>query len=598
MRKVHWLAGRVSNEQPQACIWFDTETKHRVSPDGKQHHYLWFGWACYQRRADTGGWRKPTWQRFDSPAAFWDWCCSKSRDATRLYLFAHNGAFDLPVVHAFSELPARGFELKSAVVDAPPMILTWKRGKQTIRFVDTLNLWRMPLDQIGESIGIPKLDMPAPTGSRTAWDDYCRRDVEVIRRAVVDWLDFLKANDLGGFMPTLASQAFTAYRHRFMAEKILIDDNEDALAMARESYLGGRVECFRIGEFDGEYFYLDVNSMYPSVMREGLFPTKLLGVYGHPTGLEIAKWLTHRGVIAECLVETDEPAYPVVRDGRLIFPVGRFRATLCGPELNYAMAKGHWLSSPRAAVYEAGYPFKDFVEFFYGERQKAVAADNPAESWRLKIMMNSLYGKFGQAGRRFENIGHGDVDTVAVWTEIDADDGTVRNLRQFGGLVQEWVNEGESRESHPAIAAYVTSYGRIKLWEGIVAAGRQNCLYCDTDSVVVNRQGYERLIGRIDEKRIGQWKVERELQRVALFGPKDYVFDGERRIKGIRKKAQQIADDQFTQDHFVGFKGLLRLGSLDQPIVYPLTKKLRREYLKGTLDDKGHVSPFVLTDGE
>lgn len=596
-QRCHYLPGNKANEQPNNIVWFDTETKFRLGPDRKQYHYLWFGWAAYQRRDAGEKWRPPIWFRFTDIEDFWSWIIARTRPKTRLYLMSHNGAFDLPVLHSFTELPARDFRLTSAIADAPPMILTWRREKTTIKYVDTLNIWRLPLAKIGESIGIPKLPMPVPNASKAAWDAYGKQDVEVIRQATLGWLEFLRSNDLGGFSPTLASQCFKAYRHRFMPCKILIDAKLEAAEIARAAYVGGRCECFRIGHFKGEFYYIDVNSMYAAVMRDNMFPVKLLGVYGRPTRAELTKWLTHRCVIMDCDIATDVPAYPVVQDGKLIFPVGRFRASLCGPELEYAHSQGHIEKMHQASVYEQATIFKDWVDFMYGERLKATAAGNMTARWHFRMMLVSLYGKFGQRGRRFEECDICDPNEIDVWSDVDLDTGDVTHFRKFGGIVQEYINEGEGRESLPAIAAYVTSYARQVLWQAIVQAGRGNCLYCDTDSLVVTRKGYDRLHDQIHDTRLGAWALDSKLESVILHGPKDYQFDDVKRTKGVKRKAEWLDDATVSQVQFVGFKGLLRSGQLDAPIVYDIKKHLSREYTKGTVTRSGKVLPLRLNGG-
>ena len=97
--------------------------------------------------------------------------------------------------------------------------------------------------------------------------------------------------------------------------------------MARDSYIGGRTECFRIGTFDGPLYYIDVNSMYPSVMKTGDYPTKLQGVYKNIEDREVDIWLREKCFIAEVTLSTDIPIYPLVNNGRLIFPTGTFKAT-------------------------------------------------------------------------------------------------------------------------------------------------------------------------------------------------------------------------------------------------------------------------------
>lgn len=593
-RRALFLPESKSQEMPSNCIWFDTETKHRLDDAGRQHHYLWFGYAAFQRRIPSGKWSEPEWFRFETIAEFWEWVNSKSRPRTRLYLFAHNGGFDLPVMHAFTELPKMGFKLKNAVADAPPLILTWRNDSRTIRFIDTLNIWRTSLEEIGKSIGHNKLTMPAPEAPQSEWDAYGQQDTDIIRRALLAWFDFLTDNDLGGFSATIASQSFNAYRHRFMPCPIFIDNNEKALEVSRASYVGGRTECFKLGTHRGQFYYLDVNSMYPSVMKDNLFPRQLVSVYRDPSDKEIEKWSKEFLLIAECIINTDEPIYPMIFGSKLIFPVGRFHVFLAHPEYMQAVKRGHVEQTIRVACYEPAELFSDFVTEIYTLRQKARKQGNEINAWLYKILLNSLYGKFGQRGRRYETIGECDPNELGVWLEVDADSGNVVNLRKFGGIIQEWVEEDEARYSFPAIAATVTAYARQILWQAIERCGRDNVYYMDTDSIVVNAAGYEAMKPLIDPKQLGAWKLEDTFSEITLYGPKDYIFGDKARTKGVRSNALWLKPNKIEQDRFVGLKGLLREQDLEGPIVHRIEKTLNRDYTKANIKADGSTLPLFV----
>jgi hypothetical protein len=53
---------------------------------------------------------------------------------------------------------------------------------------------------------------------------------------------------------------------------------------------------------------------------------------------------------------------------------------------------------------------------------------------------------------------------------------------------------GEPREAMPFLHATICSYARVKLLEIFQIAGRENILYCDTDGILVTRNGAMRLI--------------------------------------------------------------------------------------------------------
>jgi len=592
VRKPHYLTHNKANQIPSNCLWFDTETRATLDDEGNEHHHLDFGYAAFRRRKQGLHWCKPDWLRFTTIKQFWDFAESYCRDNVRLTLFAHNGQFDLPVLHAFTELPRRGWTLKSAIVDAPPMIITWKRGRETIKFIDTLNIWRMSLAKIGESIGLAKLTMPDLDAAKDDWNKYGKRDTEIIMQACISWFDFIRKHDLGGFSPTLASQAFNAYRHRFMHENIFIDNKPEALELTRGAFFGGRTECFKIGTYTGDFYHLDINSMYPFVMAEHQYPVSLVGLYSRGTTRQLAKWLKQYAIVADVSLETDQPVYSMVHNGKLIFPVGRLRLKLSSPELRYALAHKHIKKIHLLAVYKQADLFSDFVTWGYRERQAARADNNLIAVWYIKIFLNSLFGKWGQRGRHYENYGSTDSEEIKVWTQINADTQEIKHFRQFGGIIQHWQDEGEAFNSFPAIAAHITAYARMALWGLMTQAGLKNVYYVDTDCVLVNKTGYNKLKGQIDASRLGDLKLEGHYSRIELHGAKDYVFDQVRRVKGVRHNAKWINDNTVEQVKFTGFRGLLRQGSLDAPIVSMQRKVLRRVYDKGIVLKSGKVKPL------
>lgn len=615
-RFAHYLSRNHASQIPSNCIWFDTETKSTLDDQKRSVQHLWFGYACYQRRASELVWEPEQWLRFDSIHPFWEWVVSRCRAKTRLYLFCHNGAFDLPVMDAFAQLPKHGFRLTSAVADAPPLILTWKRGgkgcpeykalreqlgasvkpkpTETIKFVDTLNIWRLPLNSIGASIGLKKLAMPKLTDPQAQWEAYGKRDVEVLQSVTKAWFTFIRDNDLGGFSPTLASQAFNAYRHRFMKHPIFVDANTKAVDLARESYVGGRVECFRLGRYHGQFYYIDVNSMYPSVMVNQDFPCRLVSVYQRPRNDEIKHWLKDKCMVVDCEIDTPDPAYPVIMNNKLMFPIGQFRVNLATPEFKYAFDNGHITKMHQLALYEKASLFKDFITEIYTLRLAAKERGDDINAWLYKILMNSLYGKFGQRGRVYETCDT--CDPKEIWSHpvVNMDTGVRTNMRAFGGIVQHQLMDGESRESHPAIASHVTSAARMILWRAIAKAGREHVYYCDTDSLVVDSVGFDNMSKLIDDSKLGYWALERTLSEIVIHGCKDYEFDDIVRTKGVRSSALWIAPNRVLQDQFLGLAALLKEGQLKAPIVRSQIKTLKRVYDKARVYPSGDTTPWCL----
>lgn len=574
------------------CV--DTETTEVPEQNDVSRHVLTFGWCVYHRRHRHGAWSEGNWLRFDTIATFWDAVEGLAAGGTRLDIWAHNAAFDARVLDAFNVLESRGWVLQVACLEGPPTIIHWRKDRATIRWLDTLNIWRLPLKAIGHQIGLDKLDFPGMGVIGDEADTYCKRDVEIVWEALRQWWDFIKREDLGTCSPTLASQAFTAFRHRFMHTEIFCDANPDALEIARNSYRGGRVECRRLGHITGPITVLDVNSMYPAVMRALEVPVKLLTVLSRRTPAEFAPYLERTAAVAEVELDTDQPCYPVDHDGRLCFPVGRFVTTLAGPELSHAFDAGHVVTVRRAALYERAAVFTDFVDWCWQSRADAQARGDTVNAWLYKIMGNSLYGKFGQRGRVWKFTGETRPGITADLSSYDLESHTWRRLRVVAGQVQELTTDAESFNSHPAIASYVTSAARWLIWTLCNAAGLDNVLYMDTDSLFILGEPNAAITRHIDPHALGGLKVEGVHDWVTIYGCKDYVLPTKTKRKGVRADAVEISPGVYRQLHWTGWSAALASGDMSAPRTYPVIKRLAREYHKGIVLPNGYVEPLRL----
>jgi len=595
VRRAHMLKGYSSNQIPSDVIWVDTETNPDIQLDGSEKHYLDFGWACYCRRESKDKWSKPNWLRFETIDEFWVWALSKLHGHCKLYIFAHNWAFDAPVLNVFGELPERDWQLVGSVIQSPPVILRWRRNEQSLVLVDTLNIWRMPLKKLGKSIGLPKLTMPKRSASKQAWDIYGKRDTEIIMQACLGWWSFLRDNDLGGFALTIASQAMRTFRHRFMRHEILIDDNVTALDLARESLHGGRTECFQIGKIKGDVYQLDYNSQYPAIMRSQYMPTRLLGIYRKVSIADTKLWAKKYCLTIKCIVRTKQNVFPVVKNKRLVFPTGEYVAYLSTPEIEYGLKHKLIKKVIECNVYERAIIFKDYVEYFYNYRRECIDSGNDVRAAMTKLLLTNLYGKFAQKGIIYKKVDDTEDQDIKVWTEYDVKESTTHHYRQYAKIIEEQDRETESRDSHPAIAAHITAHGRMQIWGLMQGCGQGRYYYCDTDSLWVDRVAYDALKNKVDDDKLGYLKLENICNKVIIWGAKDYVVGDKVVIKGIRKNATKIRGNVYEQARFTTLIGLLRYGDMGAPIVSQITKRLKRDYRKGVVNKDGSVSPFVVT---
>lgn len=593
-RRTHYLRRNERSETIHQCVWYDCETEPRVREDGTIEHHLVFGWAVYRRRSQRGEWESPVWFRFTTGEQLWTWICSHTRKRKTLYVWAHNQSFDFVSASGMHCLTRAGYSMASAIVDSPPFIMRWRLRSSQLVVTDTLNIWRMSLKQMGKMTGLAKLEMPASWTQAASDDDYCRRDVEIIMHAVCEWADFLRANDMGKMQLTVAGQAMQTFRHRYLRDDILIDCNENALRIARAAYHGGRVECFRIGTYVGPLYLLDVNSLYPYVMREHDYPLRLIATTGKISIAEAKDLIARYCLCARVRVNLREPCLPLLREHKLIFPIGQFETHVSTPELSYLIATDQLVSIEETAVYERGRPFVAYVDDLYSRRLAERRRGNETTASHYKLLLNSFYGKWGQNGRKWTDVGPAEDDDIRFMRSVDAQTGEVVNYRSFGGRLQRRETLPESASSHPAIAAHITAHARMVLWALMRQATREEYLYCDTDSILVSVNGLQHLRDAIDDERLGGLKLVREIGQLTLYGCKDYVIDGCRVTKGVRDTAVDLGQGRFSQLRWTSFRGGLRRGSLLTPTSHEIIKRLRRIYDKGIVRADGFVLPFHL----
>jgi len=261
MKRVsHTLRKNERISFPEDHIFFDIETKRRKVADDVDEEVFYLGYACYWRRGGEERKDKIECLYFEDIDTFWDFVVSKNRSKKRLILCAHNARFDLLGLKFASNLTRRGYELISLYETDNVLLLRFKKDNRSILIVDNKNFFRGKLKHWGEVVGLEKIEVDFTTCTDEELRERCKRDVEILLKLWQWWYDFIRENELGNWGVTIASQAFNAFRHRFMNHDIFILADDEISRIEREAYFGGRATPFYQGEVKGEeIFNLDVN---------------------------------------------------------------------------------------------------------------------------------------------------------------------------------------------------------------------------------------------------------------------------------------------------------------------------------------------------
>lgn len=596
-RKAHILRENKSVSLPKAFVFMDTEANIRADNEGNEYDRFRLGCAVYWRRYYGKRNDSERWFNYIYSDDFWLWLFDLFHEVDKICLISHNIVYDLKLLDGFFLLHSDDWECKSPVFNKQTVILKYVKNKKTLLILNNANFFTGKLEDIGKSVGLDKIDVDFYNCTNEELFIHCKRDVEILLAVWRKYIKFIQGEDIGGFQKTIASQSLASYRHRFMDHKIYIHNNDHVIELERESYHGGRSECFKLGEFSGDNYYnLDVNSMYPSVMYDNAYPTKLIR-YGN--GLRVSdlrKLINYCHIIARVKIQTDVKIYPAITGKRLLFPIGSFITTLTTPELSMALRLYHIKEIYDYAIYEKAYIFRSFVDYFYTKRKKAQASGDDALALFFKLILNSLYGKFGQKGYDTKLIGDCDLTEFGVEDYYNTEDERWYKLIYLNGKIYQVGEEGESFNSFVAISSHITAYARMSLYRYMQLAGHENIYYCDTDSIFTNKQGYNNLKEYLHKDSLGYLSIKDKAKSMIIKGVKDYIFGSNTKIKGIRKDAIQLSDNSYSQIHFLSIKGLLRK-KIDQGVKKErVIKTLNREYYKGCIVDSYNITPVILSD--
>jgi len=594
----HFLQKNHKNMIPGNQIYLDTETTFVINKNGDTEHELKLGVAifvCYDKKLRR---KNRTVKHFTSTEQIWNFIKRHSRDKTKLVVFAHNIFFDLWISQIYPQAFAEGWRSKIPYSKGMVYLDSIRKGKQTIAFINTGNFFQTTVKKMGNMVGAAKGDVDFNIATNSELAKYCERDTEIIEKAMLQWFTFLRKNDMGNFAQTLAGQAMNAFRHRFMKVPIYIHRDKQPADLEKAAYFGGRCEAFYIGKVKAKKIYkLDINSMYPGVMKVNYFPVRFRYKKEKLAVNRLPEFLKDNCLVAQVKLKTDIPAYPKKYEKRLIFPVGTFETTLCTPELTYAYEHAHIVEIGECALYNRAIIFDKYVETLYKLRQHFKAMSNEIFDYASKILLNSLYGKFAQKQRENEIEDYPDKNQVSSKIIINADSESITREVCFGGsLKKSTMLDVESYHSFTGISAHVTSYARRKIQEVLDILPKKSYFYGDTDSLFVSKTGMNAMKNEIDETELGKWKIEEISDNVVIRGLKDYTFGESTKLKGVQDIKKRISENVFESTTWPGFPLVFERKLTDPYIVKAGIKTLTRKYHKGTVNKSGWVKPFIFQD--
>lgn len=458
-----------------------------------------------------------------------------------------------------------------------------KKRPNKVTIYDSLKILNFSVEKIAKDFNLPirklEIDYKAKREvNHILTDDeiaYIKNDVEIMARA----LDILFKMDLTKM--TIASDAISFYKGLNKNFKLYFPELDYSVdENIRRSYKGGFTYLNPIYKEveTSKGIVLDVNSLYPSVMKNEKLPI------GEPLYFE-GKYKDDKLYnlyveVISCSFKLKPNMIPTIQiKGNLSFIPNEYLESSKGDIVTLTLTNVDLeLFLKHYDVYDltfhGGYKFKsikglfnNYIDYWSAEKIKAKKEGNGARYLISKLLLNSLYGKFGANPNIRTKRPYLDDDKVLRFTF---------NEREIGNTV------------YIPVATFITSYARRKTIETSQAIrdytinkyNKDYYIYSDTDSIHMLELSEEELKNfiDIDDYKLGAWKLESKFIKGKFIRQKCYIeMDSEGKITstiaGLPKKLSKIIN---FENFKPGFNTKDYEGEVEK-----IGHKLRYKYTKG-----------------
>lgn len=358
--------------------------------------------------------------------------------------------------------------------------------------------------------------------------DYLKQDIRLLggvmlKAQEIYWTQYKV--DIENYL-TLSSLAMSIFRMSYYDPNSwpihIPSRNEDTFI--RRGYYGGHADTYK--PYGENLYYYDVNSLYPYIMKTFPMPGGVPVWHGNLEGQELSNLFGFIEAYVVCPRTISRPFLPY-RDhnNTLLFPTGKFVGVYFSEELIYARDLGYKILPLRGYLFEKkSSPFDSFVSSVFSRRQEAKKTGNEAMAYGYKILMNSLYGRFG-------------INPESSTTEIcnrdrynyllERDDFIFGNQLNSDYYIVTYVSNKKGvkdsdwnppRISAVQLSAAITACSRIHMYQYI---SRPDCYYTDTDSAVLGEPLPEDEISSVE---LGKLKIEHFVRKGVFLAPKSYIL--------------------------------------------------------------------------
>lgn len=471
-----------------------------------------------------------------------------------------------------------------------------------VKILDAMKIFpNFSVESLAEAFGLPisKLELDykekREVGHQlTAHEiDYIRNDVTIVAMALQSMFD------KGLTKMTIAGNAMADFKERCKSfRKYFPELPEDVDIDIRRSYKGGftYVNDIYAGVELGAGMTIDVNSMYPSILRNEPMPVGV-PVYFEGKFEEDENYDLFVQILT-CKFKLKKGKIPSIQiKHSFSFQSNEYLKssndeevclTLTNPDLElffkqYDVTDISWLGGWKFS--SCHHIFDNYVDHWMKEKIEAGKEGNKPRKTIAKLLLNSLYGRFG----------------ISIKGRQKAPFLTSDNELRYVDLPEE-----TRTPLYIPVASFVTSYGRKLIIETSQAIrdyslkkyGVDKYYYSDTDSckIGLTDEDLEEIkklgIVKIDDYELGYFAKEENFTRFMAIRQKCYITEVDGKVHATIAGLPQYLAPMINFDNFKkGFtttglslddiKQLARNNGADEETIRKMHRKLRYTYVEG-----------------
>jgi hypothetical protein len=377
---------------------------------------------------------------------------------------------DIKMIY-IQEITIEGF----SILYFPKKFFQIRQGKKVVEFYDLYQFFHTSLDKASQNFIGEKKMKENISDMKNIYQEYLKNRKKVKAYAEQDAkITYRLSEYFRTMLENFGIETNKYYSTGYLALKYLgikkvsyeKISGGDIAEFVAQSYFGGRVEMRGRGFFKETYLY-DINSAYPYHIAN----LKRISLKSFDTNIDPSADYYFADVEVTYHNDIVSP-FPVRRNNILIYPQGRIRGVFDSITLKSAMKFGAKINKVHRClnVYcDRQKPFYDLVNVLYNKRIKTKKED---EKFVIKLILNSLYGKFAQRKRRFIEVDENGNDLLDVLYCIDNDlkNGTSHSNRSLVEIAGRFFIREKTfaKNSNIIYASLITAGTRMQMYEAIM----------------------------------------------------------------------------------------------------------------------------------